>query len=364
MEKQWYYCKLTPLGEYFFGGERNFAFGNNQKEKNDYFIKSEDVPSQSTLWGMLRYIILKKNNQLNNDWNVDEEKKDQQNNLIGKEGFSIQSIGERKDYGKLDSMTPLFLVKNNHRYIKTPFNHQIEAESYTPFTMKTGFFTEFGESILPMDYSAKKGIDDSFLCINDDNKTRIKKEDIFGVHEHTRISKSSTEEGFFKKEYKSLKNGFSFGFYVKADLEAFPKKDIVYLGQDKSTFSIEVIEVNPVDVQDFYARCCSINTATSYQDICIYVALGDTYAQLNETIETMILYSIIDKKLFRSLVKSSSKASFKESSSKSQLYQLIKAGSVFYVLKEKAGEFEKCFKNPSLEQIGLNCIVKLTGGEK
>lgn len=214
-----------------------------------------------------------------------------------------------------------------------------------------------------MDYNAKEGLDDSFLNIDDGKGTRIKKENVFGVLEQTRISKSSTEDGFFKKEYKNLKNNFSFGFYVAADKGALPEEDIVYLGQDKSTFSIKLKEVNSTDVDEFFVRSCSLNTAAGHKDICIYFALGDTYACLNEEIESMILYSIIDKKLFRSLVSSSSKASFKESSSKSQLYQLIKAGSVFYVSQDKAAQFEEYFEYPGMKQIGLNYIVKLTEGE-
>lgn len=360
MGQQWHYCKLKPLGEYFFGGERNFGFGNTEREKSEYFIRSEEVPNQSTLLGMLRFMILKKEGQLNETWKISQEQREIQNTLIGKEGFSINLDGMKKNYGKLDSLTPLFLLDHQgQRYIKTPLNHKVGEKSYTPLTMKGNVYTNKGTSILPEGYVAKEGLEDSYLNIDDRSKELIGKEKIFGSLEHTRISKSSTEDGFFKKEYKNLKNGFSFGFYVLAEKEILPEKDIVYLGQDKSTFCVEIKEVVDSEVEDFFNKATILGTGAHIEGVNTYIALSDAYMPSNTEKESLILYSIVEKKLFRSLKSSSSNETFKASRSKSQLYQLVKAGSVFYVSKDKANSFEEYIDKPEMKQIGFNYIVKL-----
>ena len=52
--------KLTPLGEFFFGGDVTFGKAN----KRSYYVQSRRFPQQTTLLGMLRYELLKKNNLL------------------------------------------------------------------------------------------------------------------------------------------------------------------------------------------------------------------------------------------------------------------------------------------------------------
>ena len=64
MEVQ-YFCRLRPLGEYFIGGEKTFDFwGSKGSAKSNYFIHSEEEISQATILGMIRFVILKKNDLL------------------------------------------------------------------------------------------------------------------------------------------------------------------------------------------------------------------------------------------------------------------------------------------------------------
>ena len=57
-----YLITFTPMEPYFFGGERTFGFGKESDRKPPYYIVSEKKPSQPTLFGTLRYIILSQNN--------------------------------------------------------------------------------------------------------------------------------------------------------------------------------------------------------------------------------------------------------------------------------------------------------------
>ena len=56
-----YLVKLTPQEPYFFGNEKRFTIAgeNNQGQMgNSYFIRSERTPLQTTLLGMMRYILM------------------------------------------------------------------------------------------------------------------------------------------------------------------------------------------------------------------------------------------------------------------------------------------------------------------
>lgn len=60
-----YRVELKPLEPYFFAGEKSFGFGKKKKQSyNNYFIRSELFPTQTTLLGTIRYLILKKYNLL------------------------------------------------------------------------------------------------------------------------------------------------------------------------------------------------------------------------------------------------------------------------------------------------------------
>lgn len=51
--------QLTPKTPYFFGNERSQAYQDNRTQKgllNPYYIPSNEMPAQSALFGVLRYL--------------------------------------------------------------------------------------------------------------------------------------------------------------------------------------------------------------------------------------------------------------------------------------------------------------------
>ncbi|MEG2717669.1 MAG: hypothetical protein RR961_10055, partial [Eubacterium sp.] len=56
-----YIITFTPEEPYFLGNERTFSFGDNkdkQQRSGKYHIESDKIPSQTTLLGTLRYLLL------------------------------------------------------------------------------------------------------------------------------------------------------------------------------------------------------------------------------------------------------------------------------------------------------------------
>ena len=108
-----YLMKLTPLEAYFFGNEKSFKYPkqeNSGQMSNQYYIKSESVPAQTTLLGMLRYLLLpvKKNNF--SDYTDDDKKLNAE--AVGASSFDF----EQKDssFGKIKGISPVFLLKDDN----------------------------------------------------------------------------------------------------------------------------------------------------------------------------------------------------------------------------------------------------------
>ena len=55
-----YKISFIPSGPYFFGNEKSFIYPGSENDKFGtlYYIKGENLPSQSTVLGALRYILL------------------------------------------------------------------------------------------------------------------------------------------------------------------------------------------------------------------------------------------------------------------------------------------------------------------
>lgn len=156
-----YLITFTPMEPYFFGGERTFGFGKESDRKPPYYIVSEKNPSQPTLFGTLRYIILSQNNAL-----FDQKDAAKAGELVGAESFSFQKAltyaeAPAQNFGIINCISPLFLIKAGEWYVPTPFDHKPGEKRapnrfYTPFTMKsTSVAFGDGFTLHPSDYYAK-----------------------------------------------------------------------------------------------------------------------------------------------------------------------------------------------------------------
>jgi len=224
--------KLTPLEPYFFGGERIFEIGDGNKH---YFIRSLDTPSQTTLFGALRYIGIKdpaKGFCLNDD--------DRSN--VGGSSFKLND-SEVTGFGRINGISPLYLFSEDSGFlIRTPLDHIVKCaennanEYYAPFTEYTkAIETPGGVRFLPKDYKAKDGLADSWLAL----KSRRIYDGLFEKIVQVGVNKKEPKEGFIKKEYKRLRDKFSFAFFADADENYKPYNSIVYLGQGKSPYRAE-----------------------------------------------------------------------------------------------------------------------------
>ena len=172
-----YLVTFRPLGDYSFGSDRRFSFvGKNNYSEDEYapyFIRTNRVPEQSTVFGMIRYLILVSNGiDLKQDFQYDENTRDKIKALIGEKSFSLN--GGVQSFGKLEKISPIFLRKNSKEVvIPNPFNNKQGREGIAqlePMILEEEITlpTSFGEIALPKskEYNPKEGHGDGYYNIN------------------------------------------------------------------------------------------------------------------------------------------------------------------------------------------------------
>ena len=186
-----YLVTFKPLGDYSFGSDRRFSFvGKNNYSEDEYapyFIRTNRVPEQSTVFGMIRYLILFSNGiKLKQDFQYDGNTRNDIEALIGVKSFSLN--GGVQDFGKLEKISPIFLrkiCKNSEEIvIPNPFNNKQGREGiahFEPMILEEEITlpTSFGEIALPKskEYNPKEGHGDGYYNINTGHLEAI--EDIF-----------------------------------------------------------------------------------------------------------------------------------------------------------------------------------------
>ena len=171
-----YLVTFKPLGDYSFGSDRRFSFAGRNNYSADeyapYFIRTNRVPEQSTVFGMIRYLILVSNGiELNQDFQYDGNTRNKIEALIGEKSFSLN--GSVQHFGKLEKISPIFLLKNSEEIvIPNPFNNKQGKEGIEQFAPmileEIKVSTSFGEISLPKskEYNPKEGYGNGYYNIN------------------------------------------------------------------------------------------------------------------------------------------------------------------------------------------------------
>ena len=93
-----YLVRMTPLEPFTFGGEKGFRFESQDVEKGrnntaniSYYQTSRELPEQTTIIGMLRYLILRHNGVAKDFCKYTNDDKQKIHELIGESSFSFQN---------------------------------------------------------------------------------------------------------------------------------------------------------------------------------------------------------------------------------------------------------------------------------
>ncbi|MBQ3225763.1 MAG: hypothetical protein IJB48_01760 [Clostridia bacterium] len=327
--------RFTPLEPYFFGGDKTFSF--EESEKQTYFIFSETLPQQTTFLGALRYFFLPEKDPL---------KVGQYAHLVGAESFDVRQEMPQ-DFGVIRCISPFFLLRGEEILVRTPMDHRMGYESYTPFGNFRTMQTIEGMKEYTEDFDAKNGVADGFISLDSGRVYPIG--DLITKQEKVRAT--TDEEGSSKvyhREYCRLKEGFSFAIFAELDVDpdTLSETKVIYLGQRKSAFSLQFCEAEG----EFRRVQNKISLMLDRKTVYFF---GDA----------LVFHSIYEKSSF-SVTQLVNYRSFmtKEGSIEKgkRLYHLIRGGSILRCDDEAYHELCRRISIENYQNIGWNHIIRGT----
>ena len=327
---------LTPVGRFYFGGDATFETnkGNPNSEYSSYIVKSNIFPQQTSLLGMLRYLILS-----NDEIAFDRTKRkiintDRAKTLIGEKSFCVS---EDRSFGYIKQLFPCFLqMKKDGESWKDLFFAPKDYKYELIFMDKiVAGYNEYNFQIPEIVGFDPKSYKEDMLLSEDGDEIKIS--DIFTEDSRVGINKDyegvSQDSGFYKQiSYRLGKEGdttqYRFAFY--ADINgSCPEKEIVSLGGDNSQFVLQIIEKE----QSLFPECYVKHTKSDgYAKI---VLLSDSF--VNPEIIKDVMFSISETIPFRYLgttIKTESYDILSAEVRRSERLDLYKKGSVFYFENE------------------------------
>lgn len=334
-----YLVTFKPQEPYFFGNEKRFTFMGERSDNvgSNYFVRSERVPSQSTMIGTLRYILLPIKKNYGEYTPADIEKNDA---AVGPRSFRY---GDENRFGVIKELSPVFIMQGDEALIPTPLDHQVGKSVYTPFAD----YASCGEGsgrVYPTEYKAKNGTASSYTRLSD--RAVVEQDGIFDSTVRVGINRQNRTEGFFKREYAILKEGFAFAVYAELDEGAsVPESTVVYMGQGKSTFTVTFTPVEDGAKADFIGRVADI---LRNEEVCY--CLSDVFVDAD--IYGGVKFAATELRDYRAYTTCGGRVS-----KDTTLYKLIKAGSTFLVDGDRWAEFSKRITDPTVETVGYNCVV-------
>ena len=356
-----YLIKLKPLEPYIFGTEQGFDYpGERGTGKESYFVKSAEIPEQTTLLGMIRFALLSHNKLLNTSFSYTAENREEMKKLIGPDSFSFLSEKEQ-DFGVIERLSPLFLLNEKGEIlVKNPFHNvakeekQIENRSrksgYVPMEMEDEeMLTEMGRIRLPKgsEFRAKEGYGTGYINLMDGEKTI--ETDLFqsvAVTGNRKNNKMADEkDSFFKQEMIALKQGYSFAFLLDLKEDVILPESVVYMGKKKSAFAFRAEKRDDIDLAVLLQK-------TFLGKDKWYYAFSDIYPGKSMQPSS---FCIVEKKYQRNLetgYQENGKMNLKKGNIR---FELIKSGSVFFE------NYPDILENANCKKIGYNQIVELGG---
>lgn len=368
-----YLIKLTPQGKFFFGGDMTFGTGRKDEDEKyvSYIIHSAKMPQQTSLLGMLRFLLLSNNPNLFDkaENHIIKGKEEEVTSWIGKHSFSVEENPSRKEYGKIQHIGPCFLLRKEDRklFFKAPmdtglcvdFNKCVKAcangkEMEVPeIEVEEKKEKRKEKPDLDPRFSGKDDLGSLYLSVDGSEKKR--ESELFIQDSRIGIDKDyegkAASAAFYKQLSYRLDKDFCFAFEVEmADDIALAdySKTLVKVGADDSSFLLEVDELRQ-EVE--YPQ---------WGDAGKLVLLSDTYLPLPDDQESSFRYAITRIRPFRFLSSGNSvdarDYNVKYKTFRSDRYDLYEAGSVFYFKDEKlkAKYCELINNYPDFVQVGYN----------
>lgn len=390
-----YKVLFHPLEEYFFGEDGSFREGVSNAE---YFIISRFFPSQTTVFGIIRYLNLL---CLKDKGSYSQEEKELNNKTVGKKGFSIESAidsnSEVQNFGIIKGMSSIFLHgydvedKVNRVYVTLPKDAKKHSETDKSYTSifdegEESVMTPNGEKMIPQGYNAKKGLVTGFISIDagisDDGELLQNELSVIespfeyvlktGLKINRRADKpedmvdlTATQDpmsSLFKKEYVRLKQEsgkvkYSFGVYVEIENneeEEVTKRmnRVVGMGLGGSLFSVRTSKIKEIEKKRL-KNGLILNVDQIFENHVkkenILYCISPCYVSDPQEILMKSEFASLDTVVNRPMNGGNIDDAWRKTKT---LYRMMDSGSV--LITKRVNEIIKEFQKNGLQQIGYN----------
>ena len=358
-----YLVRFTPMEPYFFGNEKTLRFPGTQTNhySNLYFVRGEETPLQTALLGTLRFLLLEGNGRRADDFSPLSAAEQA---LIGKESFKAELL-EKQSFGCIHNISALFITdKDGRYYVPIPMDHNTDSshEYYSPLGSYQEMETLDGKKLFSPQYNPKAFAAAGWLCLSDNTVHG----DLFKSELRVGINRRKDEDGFFKKEYRKLKDGFSFAVICEMEDDGRLSNQcshIVSMGQGRSAFTVsfEILGEKKAAPEILLRTVLE----TSHREIlkgeqCLIYCASDIFPQ-GELYEGL-LFAASGSREYRSLrTQTIRDENGRERLGRNRhevLYRLLRAGSVMIAPdRETAEAWIKCHKHENAAQLGFQQFV-------
>lgn len=390
-----YKVLFHPLEEYFFGEDGSFREGVSNAE---YFITSRFFPSQTTVFGIIRYLNLL---CLKDKGSYSQEEKELNNKTVGKKGFSIESAidsnSEVQNFGIIKGMSGVFLHrydvedKVNRVYVTLPKDAKKQSEIDKSYTSifdegEESVVTSNGEKMMPQKYNVKEGLGIGFISIDAGisdagellqnelsviespfeyilktglkiNRKAAKSKDMMDL-----TNPQDPMSSLFKKEYVRLKQEsgeveYSFGVYVEienGEEEEVTKRmnRVVGMGLGGSLFSVRTLKIEEIEKKRL-KNGLILNVDQIFENHVkkenILYCISPCYVSNPQDILMKSEFASLDTVVNRPMNGGNIDDAWRKTKT---LYRMMDSGSV--LITKRVNEIIKEFQKNGLQQIGYN----------
>jgi CRISPR-associated protein Cmr3 len=385
---KWFLVTLTPLETFFFGGERTF---NPSEGESNYFVTSNYIPQQTTLLGLMRYLVLQKQGMLNRP-------SSETAHLIGNRGFTLDHRTDTlADYGLIHRISPVFIRYENpcepirnylilaKDYSWNDSQHQLiplELQRDYGKTKAAGSRIRYYAPWL-LGYKSKNGL--ATVLVQGDGKRWHALEGgenpIFVADERVGIRKPrlkkrtrKEEDAYYRQKFFRLSKYFSFAFFAQLECDAQGRppvqSSLTQVGAERSLFKVRITPANGERFETVFGTETFLlgrNQRNEYQ----VILTSDAFVKNESVLFDLIDFSIHSAVDFRYIETPTgahvkyAQMSYQQSHnslSKSGKYNLIERGSVFWFEEKNKQKVLDQLNIPRFQQIGYNTYIVYSKG--
>jgi CRISPR-associated protein Cmr3 len=363
-----YKVSLRPVSDFFFGNERTLGPSNE-----NYFVRSNRFPQQTTCLGLMRYLLLQMNVWLSDAKGNSAGTKDEITQLIGPKGFRYDQAEKPMDFGAIKSVSPVFLEDGEGIIFPGALNKGYrlnlseEGEKGEAWTSMNGS----SNSRLPIlnSFNFKDPVTDHF--IHSKTGAVFEPDDLFQSIERVGITKNQGGEaegsGFFKQVSQQFsREDLYFSFFVELDsttgdaLVQFSQNHVqIPMGGEQSMFKLTV-KLGSVEEIDMNQLPGKMDQNTNTPQV---LFLSDHYIPIENDLLELTDFSISESMDFRYIKTDVHTKNHHEKPQKSKGFSLLKKGSVLYPKNSDTAleELKALLKDSSkaFRQIGYNAFLTI-----